>query len=132
MAKAKIKSKTKIKKTAVKTTKKKAPKTKSPVVKKKKAKTEQSPEIIFDSRVGKTDALFVSDPEPTSAEPVASLPKLGPDIENALKEFDDLQKSDSTQPETQQPSSQTPPEEQPQQEQKEEKKKSWWKKIFNI
>ena len=66
MAKAKkiikkvVKKKTKavVKKPAVKKLKSSKPR-----VKKQKDKKDLSPEIIFDSRVGKTDALFVDEPE---------------------------------------------------------------------
>ncbi|MCX6719840.1 MAG: hypothetical protein NTV36_01920, partial [Candidatus Staskawiczbacteria bacterium] len=56
-------------------------KTKAKVLRRKK-NVEQNSEVIFDSKIGDTDALFVSEPEP--------------DINEALKEIDDLQKYETT------------------------------------
>ena len=60
-----------------------------------------SPDVIFDSKIGDTDALFVSTPEPTRPavnKPLVSV-EIDPAIAQALKEFDELQDADST-PET--------------------------------
>ena len=57
-------------------------KAKKVVKKKPKAEAEEkvaSQEFIYDSRVGKTDALFVDEPKPEQIEP---------EIEEALKEFE--------------------------------------------
>jgi len=61
-----------------------------------------SPEIIFDSTVGNTDALFVSSPEPQKPaviQPV-NFVKTDPIIDEAIKEFDELQDTQKTQQET--------------------------------
>ena len=80
--------------------KKKVKKTASPLRAKKVNKKNGKPkdaskDFIFDSTVGKTDALFVSDPETgmpvTSATPAPK--EIDPAINEALKEFDDLQKT---------------------------------------
>ena len=93
----------------------------------KSNKKEATPEIIFDSRVGKTDALFVSDPEEeVKADLPVALPS-DPDIDEALKEIDVLEKVQRVEP-IQQPEKQ--------QEQTVSpvlsEKKSFWKKLFRM
>lgn len=74
----------------------------------KNKKNEENPEVIFDSKIGKTDALFISDPKdslenntpvqlPASeVKPELKIPEilpessLDPAINEALKEFDAL------------------------------------------
>ena len=112
------------------------PKSKKSTVRNKKGKKDLNLEIIFDSRVGNTDALFVDEPQNT---PTAQLPTetpvenpelkipemfpdsiLDPELNNSLKEFDAIQNPK--------------PEIQPQttQEQKIVQKKKWWQRLFKI
>ena len=87
------------------------------VTKKRKTKKDLGPEIIFDSRVGKTDALFVDEPTPELKMPeLFSDSILDPELNKSLQEFDAIQ---NPQPE---------PQAQPTQKQS----KRWWQKLFKI
>jgi hypothetical protein len=114
---------------------------------------ESSPDIIFDSQIGKTDALFVDEPKDA---PVAQLPVddqnealdngnkpelkipeilpeslLDPAINEALKEFDTLEKQPDVEKPNLPPQVQAEsPAQQPQPQQL-QKKKSFWQRIFN-
>jgi len=105
-----------------KTTKKVVKKTKSLSTAKKSVKRkikEVSQEVIFDSKIGKTDALFVSEPE-------SPLP-MSQEIEKVLQEIDNPQQSQPQQPE---------PQTQPEKENPSlpkgisVEKKSWWQKLL--
>lgn len=97
---------------------------------KKRKKRRAPPDIIFDSTVGKTDALFVSKPEPAqeSAQKPALLPQLDPAIAEALNEFDVLEKTQQTEPSINQPlTNQGDPEATPS-----IPKKNFWEKLFSL
>ena len=81
--------------------------------KKRKTKKDLGPEIIFDSRVGKTDALFVDEPAaaPAVQEPVQNPEFKIPEI------FPDPMLDSQPQPQ------ENPPQDQ---------KKKWWQKLFKI
>ena len=104
------KNKTKKKTTGKKITSKTKPRKKARILRTKKParrakgnrkEKDLSPDVIFDSKIGDTDALFVSTPEPS--RPVLNKPpvsvEIDPAIAQALKEFAELQDADST-PET--------------------------------
>jgi hypothetical protein len=105
-----VKNKKAIKKSLAKKTAKK--KIRHSPVKNKAKNQELLGDIIFDSKVGKTDALFVENPQP--AEQIANPPRVEETLEEALKEFDALEK---TQEPNQKPQVQ---------------KKSFWQKLFKI
>lgn len=110
-------------------------KSKKPVAKKRsvrmgvKEKKDLNSEIIFDSRVGNTGALFVDEPQsaPVVQAPVETpelkIPELfpdtmlDPDLNNSLKEFDAIQKGASAPVQPQKP---------------EEQKKKWWQRLFKM
>jgi len=93
----------------------------------RRKKKDVSPEIIFDSRVGNTDALFVAEPEL----------KIDAAVDEALKEFDNL-------PSVSAPVIATPPlageaisnsdegiaSSQTPRNDVVKKKKAWWQKLF--
>jgi hypothetical protein len=112
-----------------------------------------SPDIIFDSQIGKTDALFVDNTKDT---PVAQLPVddqneapdngnkpklkipevlpkslLDPAINEALKEFDTLEKEPDVEKINLPPRVQAKPPAQQSQSQQLPDKKSFWQRIFN-
>lgn len=109
-----------------KITKKKAASSRVTKTRKSKKK-EATPEIIFDSRVGKTNALFVSNPEEEVKTDLIVTSQPDPDIDEALKEIDVLEKVQQVEP-VQQPEKQ--------QEQSVEQvlpeKKSFWKRLFRM
>ena len=88
------KTKLKSKKTTVKPNKsaKRILTGKKPALHAKKKKKEMSADIIYDSKVGRTDALFVSDPEPENDNPKPEInlntQVSDPEISAALKELD--------------------------------------------
>ena len=101
-------------------------KAKKVVKKKPKAEAEEkvaSQEFIYDSRVGKTDALFVDEPKPEQIEP---------EIEEALKEFDTLEQP------KQMPTALPPMEKQdemqmlPKQGSPDIQKKNFWQKLWSF
>ena len=96
-------------------------KSSKPRVKMQKEKKDVSSEIIFDSRVGKTDALFVD--EPTTA-PVAELPV---EISTEMPEF----KIPELLPETQ-PQMPVEKENPPSEKSFGESVKKWLQKLFRI
>ena len=85
--------------------------------KRKKSRTgiKAHPEIIFDSTVGKTDALFVDNPDE----------KIDPAISEALKELDALEKTNQSSIAPQSAELQQEPVAPDQ-----EKKKSFWQRFF--
>ena len=126
MAVAKKKKVSKIapKKKAVKKTTKSLPKTR-----KKREKREMSSEVIFDSRVGKTDALFVDEPKPINPAPVQE--QLNPIIDDVLKEIDESEKSSVGTMPQENPMGMEKPVLQPEIEpQLQAQKKSWWQRLF--
>lgn len=116
-----VKKKKVIKKKSIK-----KPANSSPKAKKRKGKKEMPEGIIFDSTIGKTDALFVSDPEPVAQQ--NDQQRLNPIIDEVLKEIDESEKPETlVQP--QQPEDLPKPIIQPV---LETKKKTWWQKLFKI
>ena len=136
-------AKKKTKKKVVSLRIKRAKKTKKILRKSRGRKKDLSPDIIFDSQIGKTDALFVDEPKDT---PVAQLPVddqnealdngnkpelkipeilpeslLDPAINEALKEFDTLEKEPDVEKPNLPPRAQVQPPD----------KKSFWQRIFN-
>lgn len=109
------KKKKSTKKIAKKVANKKKSTSKKVAPKRRKKIQETNPEIIFDSKVGKTNALFVANPEPAVQNNNQQL--IDPAIEEALKEFDNLEKIK----EPAQPPTQPLPQ-----------KKSFWHKFFKI
>jgi hypothetical protein len=93
----------------------------------KSKKKEATPEIIFDSTIGKTDALFVSNPDENIKADLPASSQLDPDIDEVLKEIDVLEKAQQVKPAQQL---------EKQQEQLVNpvlpKKKSFWKRFLKI
>lgn len=78
-----------IKKAVVKKTTKKVT-AKKKVIRKTK-KTKPTEEIIFDSKIGKTEALFVSLPDQEASEAKPEDLEINPEIDKAIEEFDIVQ-----------------------------------------
>ena len=133
MAKAKIKKSVKKIKISKTKTRKKSGSAQVKRNKIKKNKQETGPDIMFDSKIGKTDALFVSDPENTSPQvpgAIESSPEviLDPVIDQAIKEFDDLQKPKNEINNLNYTNSQ----QQPKEDINDSPKKTFWQKLFSF
>ena len=112
----------KLRGTKPKVSKKAVTKKTSTASKKTVAKKDLNSEIIFDSRVGKTDALFVDEPKNIPEEKTTTPLILDSDLDNSLREFDAIQKEDAVTPSQAQ--------QQPSLNQKITEKKKWWQKLF--
>ena len=101
-------------------------KSSKPRAKAQKEKKDLSPEIIFDSRVGKTDALFVDEPQ---TPPVAELPiQISPETpEFKIPELQPQTSKDQESPSLPNFSSDKSPAKQIG-----EAIKKWWQKLFKI
>ena len=117
--KKKIVKKKPVKKIVKKVTKKPV-KSQAARIRRRKLK-EQSEDIIFDSTVGSTKALFVSNPEP--AQPNLPPPPDQKELDTIIADLPNLPEAQPAPEEApqQQPAPQQPPA---------EKKVSIWKKIF--